>query len=71
MIYFALTYYLLGVNLLLSAICGITMLWAGSTLELLVLPGLYVIFAGTTVSVVNSVVIEAIPTQLRYVVKFT
>ncbi|XP_047100681.1 synaptic vesicle glycoprotein 2A-like [Schistocerca piceifrons] len=56
---------LLAVSLLASGLCGVAVLWAQTELQILMLPMAYVVLSGTCVSVVNIVVVDAVPTYLR------
>ncbi|XP_046982719.1 synaptic vesicle glycoprotein 2A-like [Schistocerca americana] len=56
---------LLAVSLIASGLCGVAVLWAQTELQILMLPMAYVVLSGTCVSVVNIVVVDAVPTYLR------
>ncbi|XP_049946114.1 synaptic vesicle glycoprotein 2A-like [Schistocerca serialis cubense] len=56
---------LLAVSLIASGLCGVAVLWAQTELQILLLPMAYVVLSGTCVSVVNIVVVDAVPTYLR------
>ncbi|XP_049770803.1 synaptic vesicle glycoprotein 2A-like [Schistocerca cancellata] len=56
---------LLAVSLIASGLCGVAVLWAQTELQILMLPMAYVVLSGACVSVVNIVVVDAVPTYLR------
>lgn len=56
---------ILVVFLMTSGACGVAMYFARTYLELLLLPGFFVVLSGMCVSVINSIVIDVFPTHLR------
>ncbi|XP_049842950.1 synaptic vesicle glycoprotein 2A-like isoform X2 [Schistocerca gregaria] len=56
---------LLALSLIASGLCGVAVLWAQTELQILMLPMAFVVLSGACVSVVNIVVVDAVPTYLR------
>lgn len=53
------------VSTIVSGTCGIATLWAQTVLQVLLLPLFFILLSGMCVSIVASITMDVIPTQLR------
>ncbi|XP_049842896.1 synaptic vesicle glycoprotein 2B-like isoform X1 [Schistocerca gregaria] len=56
---------IIAVCLAVSGACGVSMIWAQTELQILLLPMAFIVLSGMCIAVVNSVVVDIFPTYLR------